>query len=172
MQSMLESTLAFATGEASLAPSQPLDVAALLISLVDGAADLGRPCDYRGPDHCETVGHPVSLKRAFSNLIDNAVKYGGAAHVSLTDGPTSLRVTIVDDGTGIPPALMEEAFLPFRRLDPSRSGELRGAGLGLTIARDAVHSHGGAIRLGNGARSGLVVTVELPKRMPAARNTC
>ena len=164
MQSMVESTLAFASGEATIAPTQPVDVAALLISLVDEASDLGRLCAYEGPDHCITTAHPMSLKRAFYNLIDNAVKYGQSAHVALQHNSTTIRVTVCDRGPGIPDNLMEDAFQPFRRLDPSRNSELRGAGLGLTIARDAVQSNGGSIRLHNALKGGLIVFVELPKR--------
>jgi len=164
MEAMVEATLSFAAGEALVVPSRPIDVAALLISLVDNAADIGKRCDYEGPDHCETIGHPVSLKRAFSNLIDNAVKYGTCAHVVLQSYPSTLRVAIADKGPGIPPEQMEEAFKPFRRLDPSRNGELRGSGLGLTIAKDAVHSHGGTIWMENRPDRGLTVTVELPRR--------
>jgi len=164
MEAMLELTLSFATGEAMLVPSRPIDVAALLISLVDNALDAGKSCDYEGPNHCETIGHPISLKRAFSNLIDNGVKYGAAAHVSLTIDATTLRVAIADEGPGIPSELIEEAFKPFRRLDPARSEIVRGSGLGMTIARDAVQSHGGIIWMQNGADQRFTVIVELPRR--------
>jgi len=164
MEAMLELTLSFATGEAMAVPSRPIDVAALLISLIDNAVDTGKRCDYEGPNHCETIGHPISLKRAFSNLIDNAVKYGAAAHVSLEGDASTLRVAIADEGPGIPPELVEEAFKPFRRLDPARSEIVRGSGLGMTIARDAVQSHGGIIWMQNGADQRFTVIVELPRR--------
>jgi signal transduction histidine kinase len=164
MEAMLELTLSFATGEAMAVPNRPIDVAALLISLVDNAVDNGKRCDYKGPNHSETIGHPISLKRAFSNLIDNAVKYGAAAHVSLVTDASTLRIAIADDGPGIPPELVEEAFKPFRRLDPARSEVVRGSGLGMTIARDAVQSHGGIIWMQNGADDRFTVIVELPRR--------
>ncbi len=162
MQTMVESTLTFASGEARMTPSRTLDVAALLISLVDEAADSGRPCTYAGPDHAELRAHPVALKRAFSNLIDNAIKYGGAARVGLRCQDTLLLVRVEDDGPGISPHLAEEAFLPFRRLDPSRSNEVPGVGLGLTIARDVVQSHGGGIRLAARVAGPFAVEVTLP----------
>ena len=80
---MVESTLTFASGEARMTPDRHTDVAALLISLVDDVVDSGRPCTYAGPDHAGLMAHPIALKRAFSNLIDNAVKYGGTARVIL-----------------------------------------------------------------------------------------
>lgn len=167
MQSMVESTLAFASGEARMAPTQPTDVAALLISLVDEAVDAGRTCDYQGPNHVEAMAHPVSLKRAFWNVIDNAIKYGRGARVSLAAGATSLTIRIEDDGPGIPDASREDVFAPFRRLDPARAHQTPGTGLGLTIARDVIQSHGGTIALCNRASGGLRATIELPLRSHA-----
>ena len=167
MQAMVESTLTFASGEARMTPSRSTDVAALLISLVDEAADSGRRCTYVGPDHAEVMAHPVALKRAFSNLMDNAVKYGGAARVTLVAGSERLLVCIEDDGPGIPADRAEEAFAPFRRLDPARSHDVPGVGLGLTIARDVVRSHGGTIMLDTAPGGGFVVTVGLPAGTPA-----
>jgi signal transduction histidine kinase len=164
MQSMVEATLAFATGEARLAPNQPTDIASLLISLTDEASDAGHRCQYRGPDHIESTAHPVSLKRAFRNLIDNAIKYGKQADVSLAVEAIQLTVTIEDIGPGIPPDSQEEVFTPFRRLDPARGHAIPGTGLGLTIARDVVQSHGGTITLANRPDGGLCVTVVLPLR--------
>lgn len=163
MQSMLDSTLAFASGEARALPSQLTDIAALLISIVDEASDKGHPCIYEGPDHVETMGHPVSLKRAFRNLIDNGVKYGGSVQVALAVKPDMLTISIIDDGPGIPISRIEEAFAPFRRLDTARGAKIPGAGLGLTIARDVIQSHGGTISVGNKIERGLRVLIELPK---------
>jgi signal transduction histidine kinase len=164
MQSMVESTLTFASGEARLAPHQPTDIAALLISLVDEASDAGRPSTYAGPDHIEAMGQPIALKRAFWNVIDNALKYGKCARVSVGIVTGAVTVRISDDGPGIPELRQEEAFAPFRRLDPARSHEIPGVGLGLTITRDVVQGHGGSIDLSNGPHGGLTVTMMLPRR--------
>jgi len=167
MPAMVESTLTFASGEARMTPSRHTDVAALLISLVDDAADSGRRCSYAGPDHAELMAHPIALERVFSNLIDNALKYGGAARVHPASqdraGPAGrLLIRIEDDGPGIPPHLAEDVFTPFRRIDPARSNDVPGVGLGLTIARDVIRSHGGAIALRCASGRGLVVEVALP----------
>jgi len=159
MTVMLESTLAFARGEAHRSPSQAIDVAALLISVVDDAVDAGQDAYYAGPDHVEIWGVPVSLKRAFRNLIDNAVKYGGVARVSLDVNEGIVRVVIADDGPGIAPERVDEALMPFRRLDNARSGTIPGAGLGLTIAQDVILSHGGTLAFRNAAPLGLRVEV-------------
>lgn len=164
MQAMLDSTLAFASGEARLSPNQATDIAALVISLVDETADLGKDCCYSGPDHVETMAHPVSLKRALRNVIDNALKYGQRARVALSVDSEHIKITVDDDGPGIPIDQLEDVFAPFRRLDPSRSHETPGVGLGLTIARDVVQSHGGTINLKNRIAGGLEVILALPLR--------
>lgn len=160
MQAMVESTLAFASGEARAVPSQRVDVAALLISIVDEAQDAGAPCSYEGPDHAEIIGHPVALKRAFRNLLDNAIKYGRAGRVSLAVEGERLVSGFEDDGPGIPPDRVEEAFAPFRRLDAART--VPGAGLGLTIARDVIQAHGGSITAEAAGTAKFRVCVELP----------
>jgi signal transduction histidine kinase len=164
MQSMVESTLAFASGEARLVPTKPTDIAALMISLVDEAADAGKPCTYQGPDHIETMGHPLSLKRAFWNVIDNGLKYGHAARVRLDVSDAAITIAVEDDGPGIPEDSFDDMFAPFRRLDPARGHETPGVGLGLTIARDVIQSHGGTITLSNRIGGGLTVTMTLPRR--------
>ena len=164
MRVMVDSTLAFASGEARLAPNKPTDIAALLISLVDEATDAGRPCSYEGPNHIETMGHPVSLKRAFWNIIDNALKYGKTANVELRVKTSTVEIIVDDEGPGIPEASVEDVFAPFRRLDPARGQETPGVGLGLTIARDVIQSHGGTIALVNRSGRGLSVVLELPRR--------
>ena len=163
MALMLESTMAFASGEAKLLPDQPTDVASLLISLVDEAADAGGDCHYDGPNHAEIVANPVSLKRAFRNVIDNALKYGGSACVMLIETNEELLVEVKDSGPGISPENFEKAFAPFERLDAARSNVVTGGGLGLTIARDVTQSHGGSIDLYNHEPHGLTVAIRLPQ---------
>lgn len=161
MQAMVESTLAFASGAATPGERRPLDLAALLITMVDDAADAGLPCTYAGPDHADVVGVPSALQRAFRNLVDNAIGYGGVARITVHAGPSSVRVEIADEGPGIPPDRREEALAPFRRLGPARGDRQAGVGLGLTIARDVVLGHGGTIALQEGPEGGLVVAVVL-----------
>lgn len=163
MTTMVDMTLAFASGETSEGATQRLDLAALLISLADEAADDGNDCSYIGPDHLEIAGRSMPLKRAFRNLIDNAVKYGLAARVSLKETPEHIEVRISDNGPGIPGDRVEEAMAPFRRLDQARGAEIPGTGLGLTIARDVILSHGGSISLQTGDKGGLTITIHLHK---------
>ena len=110
----------------------------------------------------EINAQPLALKRAFSNLVDNAVKYGTRARVALEKRADELVITIDDDGPGIPEAEFERVFDPFYRLEASRSRETGGTGLGLTVARSTIRAHGGDVRLANRSSAGLRVTITLP----------
>ena len=163
MEAMVEATLAFLRGDADGEAPRPTDLAAILRALCDEAADRGGAVAYAGPDRALLRLRPVATKRAFANLIDNAVKYGGAARVALRDAPEAAVVSVEDDGPGIPEAAMATVFEPFQRLEASRNRGTGGTGLGLTIARRAVEGHGGTITLANRPGGGLVVTVRLPR---------
>jgi signal transduction histidine kinase len=105
---------------------------------------------------------PLSLKRALTNLVVNALKYGDAARVSLvTPQPSVVQINIDDDGPGIGAEDTELVFEPFRRLESSRNRETGGSGLGLSIARNIIRAHGGDISLQN-REKGLRATVILP----------
>ena len=106
----------------------------------------------------------------FSNLIDNAVRYGGAARVSLSENASDWIVTIADEGPGIPAGIVRTGVRTVPEAEASRNRETGGTGLGLSIARDIVLAHGGQISLANappGSR-GLIVSVLLPKALAAA----
>ena len=109
---------------------------------------------------------PLALKRAFTNLIDNAVKYGEKAQVSLNTAPAELEITIEDAGPGIPVCEQEKVFSPFYRSESSRNRETGGSGLGLTVALSAIRSHGGEIDLANLPQGGFRVSVKLPRVAP------
>jgi signal transduction histidine kinase len=162
MEAMISATLSFATGDAKEEKSRTIDLAALLISLCDNVADRGGQIRYEGPDHARLRCQPLMMKRALSNIIDNAVKYAGQVRVGLDQRDTAFAICISDQGPGIPADRHAEAFAPFRRLENSRSRDTGGVGLGLTIARDVVHAHGGTIALGNSTPQGLIVTIVVP----------
>ncbi len=170
MRDMLTETLSFVEGDASADASAPFDLASILISLCDEASDAGAQAEYDGPNHVTAFGKRTAIRRMVSNLIDNAVRYGGAARVSLREDASDWIVTVADDGPGIPPESFDQAFEPFQRLESSRNRETGGTGLGLSIARDIVLAHGGRISLANASpgSSGLIVSVLLPKALAAA----
>jgi signal transduction histidine kinase len=166
MEQMIRASLTFAGDESRLEPHSRVDLAALLISLCDTVSDAGSRALYEGPDHAELPCQHIAMRRAFSNLIDNACKYGYEAHVRLQESADAIEVTVSDRGPGIPADQVATALLPFRRLEGSRNRESGGVGLGLTIARDVFHGHGGSITLGPAPSGGLLVRVRLPKPQP------
>jgi len=107
-------------------------------------------------------GRKVGLARAFGNLIDNALRYGTEVQVSVTTTPTLAITTIEDSGPGIPPDQLDRMFQPFARGDDSRNTQTGGAGLGLSIARTIITSHGGEIGLENRTQGGLRARITLP----------
>ena len=108
------------------------------------------------------LGDPVALRRLFSNLIDNALRYGTRAEVGLAHHDEMIEVRIDDDGPGIPESERQAVFEPFFRLEQSRSRETGGSGLGLAIARQIVEAHGGAIAISQSPQGGARIAVSLP----------
>ena len=163
MQAMLESTLAFARDEATDEAHERVDLASMAQALCDNAVDSGGSARYAGPDRLALTCPPAAIRRALANLIDNAIAYGGEAVVSLSADDEAVRIAVADRGPGIPEALREAVFAPFRRLEGSRSRETGGTGLGLSIARTAIRRCGGDIVLGDREGGGLEAVVTLPK---------
>jgi signal transduction histidine kinase len=162
MEAMIAATLAFARDEFAQEPRAALDLAALLQTICDEAADAGVAASYDGPSRFAFNGRPTALKRAFTNLVENAVKYGGGARVALTAVGASVTVTVDDGGPGIAEAELDRVFDPFYRIESSRSRETGGVGLGLAVVRSVVRGHGGDITLANRPEGGLGATVVLP----------
>lgn len=170
MERMLDGTLAFLKGDRSDEAVRSIDLASLIETIVDDLADQGATVSYDGPRSVVVKGRRLALKRALSNLIDNAVKYGGTARVGMTMSEQSAIVTIDDDGPGIPPASVEDMFRPFVRLEASRNAETGGVGLGLTVARTILRGHGGDVTMANRDGGGLRVSVILPRAAATIRN--
>jgi two-component system osmolarity sensor histidine kinase EnvZ len=104
-----------------------------------------------------------AFKRAICNFIDNACRYGNIIEISVESDDDSLILYIEDNGPGIPEDKREQVFKAFYRLDTSRNTETGGVGLGMTIARDIINSHGGEVKLSRSKKlGGLLVKVSLP----------
>ena len=162
MQAMLEATLSFARDDAADERPVAVDLAAMLQSLAADLADAGRAAAYDGPDRLTLRGRPVALRRVFENLLDNALRYGGEAAVSLRQADGRAEVRIEDRGPGIPAALRERVFDPFFRVEASRSRDTGGSGLGLAVVRAVVQRHDGEIALEDRPGGGLRARVALP----------
>lgn len=132
-----------------------VDLAAIVMTIVDNAADTGARIDYDGPDVLDASLKPTAIKRTLGNLLENACRHANHIRVVLRAG-NPIRLTIEDDGPGIPVERREAVFLPFHRFG---SG---GSGLGLSIVRNAVARLGGEVTLGSSDMGGLAVTIELP----------
>ena len=163
MENMISTTLAFARDEASSEPMQDLDLLALVQRVCDDMADAGSTVSFKGKGRIPCHGKPIALRRAFANLIDNAVKYGGSAEVSVQAERESVTVRVEDRGPGIASEDQEKVFEAFYRLDRSRSRETGGTGLGLTVAQNIIRAHGGDITLSNRPETGLRVEATLPR---------
>lgn len=160
MQVMVEATLEFARGVAKTEPAATVDLAAMLGDLV---ADVGGDRATLAPlSSVSATVRPHALNRALRNLIDNAVRYGGVAEVSLTQEPGFALITVADKGPGLPEDQLEAVFEPFVRLEASRNRDTGGVGLGLAIARTIIQAHGGTIQLHNRTGGGLNAIVRLP----------
>lgn len=164
MEAMIASTLAFAREDASHEERRPVDLASLIGSVCDDFADGGCPVTFedRASAPVKYRCRPLGLKRALTNVIENAIKYGGNARVFLTASAGAVEIVVEDDGPGIPEHKLEDVFVPFFRLEQSRSRETGGVGLGLSVARTIAHAHGGEIALRNRSRGGLQATIHLP----------
>lgn len=168
LETMVSATLAFGRDATSSEPAVPVDLAALVNTVLAEAGE-ARPdlpaeaMGYAGPNRFTVTARPVALKRALTNLVTNALNYAGTAKVSLMppeEGQVVLHVD--DDGPGIPLEDLERVFLPFQRLEPSRNRETGGMGLGLPITRNIARAHGGDATLQNRPGGGLRATLILP----------
>ncbi len=167
MAEMVESSLAFARDEAREEMREAVDVAAILTSLCDDATDAGRRAEFPYEGRLVYRGRPFALKRMFSNLIDNALRYGGGVDVRVEEDVGRLLFVIEDDGPGIPADQTENVFRPFFRLEPSRNKRTGGIGLGLATARSIARAHGGDIVLESCGKRGLRAKVVLPRHTGA-----
>ena len=162
LSSIAEAALSFTRAEAASEPTVELDLAAPVGEVMREFQLAGS--DVAG-DRLDTVlapCRPVSLKRALRNLVENAVRYGGSARISVYREGDEAVIDVVDHGPGIPDDRIDDAFKPFVRLEESRNTETGGIGLGLAIALGIVHAHGGTLRLTNRPEGGLCARIRLP----------
>jgi signal transduction histidine kinase len=162
MDEMIGATLKFARDESAAEPSRQTDIVSLVQSIVDDMNDAGLSVTMAPAQPVTAECRPATLKRALTNLIDNAVKYGKTAHVAVQKAGEGVEITVNDEGPGIPEADFARVFEPFYRVEESRSRETGGVGLGLAIALSVVQAHGGQITLNNRPQGGLRARVTLP----------
>ncbi|NQW00309.1 MAG: HAMP domain-containing protein [Rhodospirillales bacterium] len=161
MEHMLEGYLAFARGEGTEQPKSTN-----LTALVEGVVSQARRKDILIDFHPEAdlvmPLRPNAFRRSITNLVENAALFG--AHVSVRVGQRddAIEVIVDDDGPGIAEAYREDVFKPFFRVEGSRNQGTGGIGLGLTITRDVIRSHGGDVELTTSPLGGLRVKIRIP----------
>lgn len=164
MSGMVEEILVLARSGRARGPARRMDVGALVETLVDEQQELGRAVTMA--THARVVAEiqPDLLRRAVTNLLDNAVKYGGGATASVTASSNGIEIRIADEGPGIPADQMANVLEPFYRVESSRNRESGGVGLGLAIARSVAENHGGELRLeaADPVKGGLAAIIRLP----------
>ncbi|MCB1548616.1 MAG: HAMP domain-containing protein [Hyphomicrobiaceae bacterium] len=164
MQHMLEDYLAFARGDGG-EEAQPTNVRELLEEVRDEALRLGPDVELKMRRRRKDVIIPLkrqAFKRAITNLVTNALRFGDKVSIRAVSDRQWLRIEVDDDGPGIPPDEREQVFKPFYRLDNARNQDTSSTGLGLAIARDIVRGHGGNVTLGTSQLGGLKAIILVP----------
>jgi two-component system, OmpR family, osmolarity sensor histidine kinase EnvZ len=164
MQLMLEDYMAFAKGYSG-EESRPVDVRIIIGEIREEVSRLHQDIDLTVVIRKRETVLPLkrqAFKRALTNLVNNAMRYGDKVIITCTTEKRWMRIEIEDNGPGIPADKREEVFRPFYRLDESRNQDTSNSGLGLAIARDIARSHGGDIWLEKSQLGGLKAIVRLP----------
>lgn len=156
MQHLLDGFLAFVRGDATGEDAVATDPVPLVKSVVEDARRAGQAVTLHAVEGTGTATlRHGGVRRALENLIGNATRYGTRAEVSVAILDRAVRISVEDDGPGIPRDRRDEAMQPFTRLDDARNQNRgTGTGLGLAIAADIARSHGGTLRLGDSDRLG------------------
>lgn len=147
-------------------PSEPpveTDLGALVDAVVDDFRELGADIDAEDPERLPMRVRPAQMRRAVRNLIENAIKYAGAAEVRVVASPGNARIEVADRGPGIPEDRLLHVFDAFVRVETSRNRATGGIGLGLALARAIVAEAGGTLSLANRDGGGLVASIVLPR---------
>lgn len=166
MKEMVEQTLAFAHDDAATETTSATGLRELVRDVLQELPpeSAARASLDAGPEVIHRA-RPLSLRRAVANLVDNALRHGGSARVSVRAEGDGACITVEDDGPGLDPAELERVFEPFVQADSARhrdGSSTGGVGLGLSIARSCVRAHGGDVVLSNREEGGLRATIHLP----------
>jgi signal transduction histidine kinase len=162
MTGMVESILSFTRDDARQEARSLVDLTALVESICEDAADAGEKVTFSGPRGVTISCRPTAMRRAISNLVDNAVKYGGIAIVTLAPESDCVVILVEDEGPGIPRAERDKVFEPFYRINSARDPSTGGVGLGLSVTRSIIWEHGGEITLNARKGGGLCVRIDVP----------
>lgn len=157
MRKMLDGFLSFSQGAGDATPeaTAPLPLVQKIVEDAQRAQINVHLGPLEGDQARQIMIQPLAIRRAVTNLIENATRYGTTARVSAVLTEKSLRIRVEDDGPGIPVDHRADALKPFTRLDSARNqNQATGVGLGLAIANDTARAHGGTLRLSDSADMG------------------
>lgn len=164
IQHLVKEGVAYARStEPSTEAASRIQLTAFLESLVFDYRDIGKPVELEAPGNLLLLSRPQALRRLLTNLVDNALTFGGAASLRVEEGTAGgVSIQVLDRGPGIPEEALDEVLKPFYRLEGSRNRHTGGTGLGLAIAAQLAVSLGGALQLSNREGGGLCAEVSLP----------
>ncbi|MGF1626092.1 MAG: ATP-binding protein [Alphaproteobacteria bacterium] len=166
MEALVDDTLLFArTSEGHADRDACADLAAEIGDLVAARAERGQPVTLAHPPPPDSLARiePVALRRIFANLVENALRYGGCARLSVSADGEALVIDVDDEGPGIPESDLDRVMAPFERIEPSRARSSGGAGLGLAIAGALAAGHDGSLVLANRPEGGLRARLRLQR---------
>lgn len=164
MEQMIDATLSYLRGDETAEAHRLLDLTALLDTIVNDARDAGHDVTLAASQHIVIDARLIGLKRAFTNLVSNAVRFGTKVTVAAVATDRNVTVSVEDDGPGIPQDQLTAVLEPFVRLEHSRNRETGGVGLGLTIAKSHIEADGGKLVLSNRPEGGMRVAATVPLR--------
>lgn len=167
MDQMIRATLDYLRGAAEAEPWVELDLRSLVESQVHDSQDCGDAVAMAQTTAEQHYALPIkaqvsAIRRSIANVMDNAVRYGGGAEITLQRIGSEVSLCICDRGPGIPPEALDKVLLPFYRVESSRNRHTGGVGLGLATANDIVKRHGGTFTLSNRSGGGLQVEMCFP----------
>jgi two-component system, OmpR family, osmolarity sensor histidine kinase EnvZ len=161
MERMIDAYLDFARGEGGEASSRT-DLGEMLERVAAGARRQGAKIEIKTAGDLSLQLRPVAFERCLNNIVSNARKYAEHIWINVAREEKRIVIAVDDDGPGVTEDMFEEVFKPFVRGEPSRNPATGGVGLGLPIARDIVHAHGGRIWLEKSGRGGLRAIIQVP----------
>jgi len=166
MDTMIGHTLDFLRAGSNVETPVPVNLDALLDSVVEDMEELGATITRTGKTRQAVPARPHALRRCFANLLDNARRYGsGNIDLVIAETETSVRIAITDHGPGITQADLEKVCEPYFRVEASRARHTGGTGLGLAIAKAIAEAHGGTLTLTSPPGEGLTAKVDLPRQI-------
>ena len=161
MEKMVEEYISFSRGEGSETVVEK-DLREILEDLVNRVSNNSIEITLRMTGNLCVPLRPNAFRRCMTNLINNAIIYGGNADIQASQFGDMIKIFVDDSGPGIPVDQRTEVFKPFYRLDSARGPDQAGSGLGLTIARDVMHGLGGDLVIEESPEGGTRVRLHLP----------